>query len=113
MPPHPPDHAILARCSRCEAQLSDGAERCDYCGALVKRQAASAAERDRRLMENPWVMLILVLHLGVLGIPLYWRAKYSPAQRWLVIAGSIAWTLFVVVVCWIMLRWLWSLMAGT
>lgn len=63
----------------------------------VDEPVETKAEKRRRLIDNPWVLWVAVLHLGLLGIPLYWKTRYSVSTRLAIIGGSIAYTLFAVV----------------
>ena len=78
------------------AELPAAADLCDRCGASTSGDHQEVAERPLR--DRPWVMTILLLHLGVFGIPLYWKASYSRNTRILVVILSIVYTLLVVVV---------------
>jgi len=56
-------------------------------------------------MDQPWLLAVVLLHVGFLGIPVYWRTKYSTSVRLAIIAASIAYTLFVVIfVYWVVTR---------
>jgi tellurite resistance protein TehA-like permease len=59
-------------------------------------QPPDAKQKLQRMFDSPWAMLVLVLHVGVLGIPLYWKARYSLAVRLLIILGSIVYTVAAV-----------------
>ncbi len=59
-----------------------------------------------QLMDRPWVIIVLLLHVGFLGIPIYWKTKYSVGVRLGIIVASIAYTLFAVVFIVLMLRWI-------
>lgn len=61
-------------------------------------QAKTSAQRLKELVEQPWILLVLVLHVGVLGIPVYWKLNYPLTARLLIILGSIAYTIFAVLV---------------
>ena len=60
-------------------------------------------EKLKRLVNNPWALLVLVLHVGLLGIPLYWKTKYSLTVRLLIILASIVYTLVAV---WLIVWWI-------
>ena len=55
-------------------------------------------------MDRPWLIIVVLLHVGLLGIPYYWKTKYSVPMRLTIIAVSIAYTLFVVILTIIVLR---------
>lgn len=48
--------------------------------------------------DRPWVIIVLILHLGVLGIPAYWKTNYSVQARLVMVAASIVYTIFAVTV---------------
>jgi hypothetical protein len=64
----------------------------------MSAETPTAPEDSRSLFQRPWVILILVLHLGALGIPLYSRLDYSRAVRISIVVISIVYTIFVAMV---------------
>jgi hypothetical protein len=56
-----------------------------------------AAPQDA-LLNRPWFLVVLLLHVGILGIPAYWATKYSVTTRLLIIAASIVYTLLAVAI---------------
>lgn len=82
-------------CPRCQIQLSESVTQCPRCG--VPCEPILVAEPvDSRLIDEVWVLVIIVLHLGCLGIPLYLVTRYSLTTRWLICLVSILYTLFVI-----------------
>jgi len=66
-------------------------------------QPQDSKHRLKRLFNNPWALVVLVLHVGLLGIPLYWKTRYSLPVRLLIIFASIIYTVaavwFIVWMC--------------
>jgi len=86
-------------CPQCSAELPVDAQACAHCGSSTELSATSNAQR---LLDRPWFLLILILHVGLLGIPAYWKTKYSLGVRLLIVLASIAYTVFAVgVIFWI------------
>ena len=91
-------------CPQCESVLDPKDDVCQNCGSATAGspppRAGSSGKgtriRDDRLLNNPWVLLILVLHVGLLGIPVYWKLRYSRSTRILIIVGSIVYTVIAV-----------------
>jgi hypothetical protein len=59
-----------------------------------------------KVMDRPWAIILLLLHVGFLGIPIYWKTNYSVATRLWIILASIVYTVGAVVFIWLMLRWI-------
>lgn len=59
-----------------------------------------------QVMDRPWVIIVLVLHVGFLGIPLYWKTKYSVSTRIWIIIASIVYTVGAVAFIVLTLRWI-------
>jgi hypothetical protein len=98
-------------CPSCQAALDVSADVCPRCGAAttVDRTGAALASRPRkkgRLIDKPWLIVIVMLHVGFLGIPMYWRTNYSVATRLWLVAASIAYTLLAVGTIVLMLWWI-------
>ncbi len=75
-------------------------------------QPQDAKQKLKQLFNNPWALLVLVLHVGLLGIPLYWKTKYSLSTRLLIILASIVYTIAAVgLIVWI-LGWLGRMLLG-
>jgi hypothetical protein len=82
-------------CPNCYAELSAAADVCKHCGSSTSGPAGKAAWNTPRLRDKPWLMTILVLHLGAFGIPLYWKARYPRSVRLTIAVVSILYTIFV------------------
>ena len=78
-------------CPGCHAELAASDEVCSQCGA-----ATTDKRPPEELINRPWVLIVLMLHVGLLGIPFYWKTKYSVGTRLLIILASIAYTVFAV-----------------
>lgn len=90
-------------CANCEAELAATAEICGQCGAATKSTGMSGRGQAKELMNRPWVIVVLILHVGFLGIPIYWMTKYSLAARLLMILTSIVYTVAAVTaIIWIL-----------
>jgi hypothetical protein len=61
-----------------------------------REQPQDSKQELKRFFDNPWALLVLVLHVGFLGIPLYWKTRYSLPVRLLIILASIVYTLAAV-----------------
>jgi hypothetical protein len=88
-------------CRKCHADLAVSAAFCDQCGTPTndgQPPSGAPADAQRRLMDRPWFIIVLLLHVGVLGIPAFWKTNYSVPTRLLIILASILYTLFAVVV---------------
>jgi hypothetical protein len=85
-------------CPQCEALLEPSAHRCPYCGAPTTITPIAPARPTRRLFDRPWVVLIVLLHVGVLGIPYYWKTPYPVAVRAGLVFLSVCYTVFAVAV---------------
>ena len=90
-------------CPSCHADLPADAERCVRCGSSTRPSNGSdelgrPGEQAERLRDRPWLLTILLLHLGVFGIPLYWQARYSRNIRIGIVIVSILYTILVIVV---------------
>ncbi len=96
MEPHSLDTIV---CPRCEAPLAAAATHCDRCGAdtVSGQPPPGPTGKKGRLLDRPWVIIVVLLHVGLLGIPLYWKTKYSLATRLLIVAASIVYTVAAVI----------------
>lgn len=56
------------------------------------KPATEARQQFKELLDRPWFIVVLILHVGFLGIPLYWRTKYSLGVRVMIVVASIAYT---------------------
>jgi hypothetical protein len=103
-------------CPMCRAELDAAADQCAQCGAATRQEAAGRPHQvvtagaphstglpghctEPKLLDRPWMLTILLLHLGAFGIPLYWRRScYSRSVRLGLIVVSILYTILVVLV---------------
>ena len=83
-------------CPNCTTALDPTDDVCHRGGADTTSGADTNDAQRSRLIDRPWLLIIVVLHVGVLGVPLYWKTKYSTSVRLAIIAASIAYTLFAV-----------------
>ena len=86
-------------CPQCQAMLDVSATACPQCGAATTtplRTAHRDTPEKQRLLDKPWLIVILVLHLGFLGIPLYWKTSYSLGVRIWIVVASIVYTVVAV-----------------
>jgi hypothetical protein len=96
-------------CPSCLAESDASAETCARCGQRLEgSKRASETEGAAKLIDRPWLMILLVLHLGLLGIPLYWKSSYSLARRIQICLASIAYTVFVLFAVYWLLCWLYQ-----
>ena len=79
------------------------AQRCSYCGTPQSEvgnagdEPASPGSR-RQLIDRPWLIVLVLLHVGLLGIPLYWKSSYTRTTRLLICLASVLYTAFAVAV---------------
>lgn len=86
-------------CPHCHAELKVHHETCPYCHtSLTTASTHSAIERDdpQSVLDRPWIIAVLLLHVGFLGIPLYWKTRYSVATRVMICLLSVVYTVFAV-----------------
>jgi hypothetical protein len=88
-------------CPDCHAELEAHRERCPHCHTTLRVSTASpqagAADEERlRILDRPWMIAVLVLHVGFLGIPLYWKTRYSVGTRLAICVLSVLYTVFAV-----------------
>ena len=81
-------------CPRCTATLDAAADHCPNCGHSTP--IGPGQTPDRPLIDRPWLIVLAVLHVGALGIPLYWKTSYSLTTRLLLIGVSIVYTVLAV-----------------
>ena len=100
-------------CPNCGAALEPTAATCRQCGGTTaKQQANESPVGSKQLLDRPWVIVVLLLHVGLLGIPLYWKTKYSLAVRWFLVVASIVYTVGAVAFIVVMLQWLYHQVTG-
>lgn len=102
-------------CPACEAELPAKATSCDHCGANTAapsaladgqdgRSATADGEKDSpgaqpaRLADRPWIIAIVLLHLGIFGATWYWKLNHSREVRIALVVVSFFYTLFVAIV---------------
>jgi hypothetical protein len=85
-------------CPHCKAVLDVSTDVCHHCGAKTTGQLMRPTASADRLIDRPWFLVIVLLHIGLLGIPLYWKTKYSFGVRLLLIFLSVAYTILAVLV---------------
>src|SRR5688572_4613135 len=88
-------------CPRCYTELSADSETCSHCGTSLRTQPAARQTEvvdQGRIIDRPWLIGIVLLHIGFLGIPLYWKTSYSVGARIAICLLSIAYTVFAVAV---------------
>lgn len=81
-------------CPQCASTLDAAADGCPYCGCVTT--AAPPPARVKPLIDRPWLIALAILHVGVLGIPLYWKTSYSLSTRLLLVGVSIVYTIVAV-----------------
>ena len=99
-------------CPGCGAELRPADEVCQQCGRMPKPAASDSKARLKQLLDRPWVLVVLILHVGFLGIPVYWKTNYSLGVRLFMVIASIVYTVGAVAFIVVMLRWLFHLATG-
>lgn len=72
----------------------------------VNENASSGRSELMQVMDRPWVIIVLLLHVGLLGIPVYLKTKYSLGTRIWICIASIVYTVAAVAFIVLMLRWI-------
>lgn len=85
-------------CSICRRELDPAGEVCPHCGHHIANTPKTDNHEIFRVIERPWVLTILVLHVGFLGIPIYLKTGYSLGTRLLICAISIIYTIAAVAI---------------
>jgi hypothetical protein len=89
-------------CPRCDAEVNATAMRCTRCGASLDSQeepvTVAAISNEPPLTDRPWFIVLVLLHVGLLGIPYYLKTGYSLRARWMMCFASVAYTVFAVAV---------------
>lgn len=85
-------------CPNCGTALEPADDTCHRCGANTSSGAGNCAAPRPPLMDRPWLLIVVLLHVGVLGIPLYWKTKHPLPVRLAFIGASIVYTVFAVFV---------------
>ena len=88
-------------CSHCRAEIDVQTETCPHCGTAQRAnpgtsRATGSADEQQRVLDRPWVIVLLLLHVGFLGIPIYWKTSYSVGTRLMICLLSVAYTIFAV-----------------
>lgn len=93
-------------CRQCHAELDVSAVVCYDCGTSTNEDEPLKTQTidKQRLLDRPWFLFILVLHVGFLGIPAYWKTNYSVTTRLFIVAASIVYTVVAVaiIIWWLM-----------
>jgi predicted amidophosphoribosyltransferase len=85
-------------CPNCTTDLDPSDDICHQCGANTSSGVETRDGSRGRLIDRPWLLIVVLLHVGLLGIPMYWKTKYSTRVRLVIIAVSIAYTIFSLVI---------------
>lgn len=106
-------HDATIICPDCGAELRPVDETCAQCGGRAANRAATASKAKlKQLLDRPWVIVVLILHVGLLGIPIYWKTNYSRGTRLMMVVVSIVYTVAAVTFIVVMLRWLYRMLLG-
>ena len=101
------------QCPNCGAALRPTDVACRQCGHTMARPAATDSKAKlKQLLDRPWVLVVLILHVAFLGIPVYWKTNYSLGARLFMVVASIVYTVGAVAFIVVMLRWLIHLVTG-
>jgi hypothetical protein len=65
-----------------------------------------------KVMDRPWAIILLLLHVGFLGIPIYWKTNYSVGTRVWISLASIVYTVAAVAFIFFTLRWIFQVLAS-
>lgn len=84
-------------CPRCRATIVESAGSCPQCGRACE-PVMLAEPVNARLIDEGWLIVLVLLHVGCLGIPLYLMTRYSLTTRLALVLVSILYTALVVVV---------------
>lgn len=93
-------------CPRCSAEVSASAIHCPRCGAALSGDAP--ARRD--LLDNPWFIIgLLFLATGALGLPLLWRSRgFSSVSKVVIgVVVTIYTILLIALAAWAVM-WAWG-----
>jgi uncharacterized protein YbaR (Trm112 family) len=88
-------------CPNCHAELEAYREACPHCRTSLRvsperSTARKSEEGSKPVLDRPWIIAVLLLHLGFLGIPLYWKSSYSVSTRIMICLVSVVYTVFAV-----------------
>ncbi|MGB0600204.1 MAG: hypothetical protein ACPGLY_26300 [Rubripirellula sp.] len=84
---------------------------------MTENNAADSYENPPRselmkVMNRPWAIILLLLHVGFLGIPIYWKTNYSVGTRVWISVASIVYTVAAVAFIFFTLRWIFQVLAS-
>ena len=104
-------------CPGCQAELGVHCEICPNCRTPQRAPVANGLDGEQRdesprTLDRPWVIVVLLLHVGFLGIPLYWKTRYALGTRVLICVISVAYTVFAVGFIGLVGSWLWRVFTG-
>jgi hypothetical protein len=102
-------------CPRCRAELDLHLDLCPQCGSALHVHPANSASGDDepiRVLDRPWVLAVLLLHVGLLGIPLYCKTRYSVATRAIICLLSVVYTILAVAFIYVVGSWLFGTLLG-
>lgn len=96
-------------CPHCEQLVPLDAPRCPFCVQPLHAvgggrhpgpidSGPSDSGTGAPLLDRPWVLVVLLLHVGVLGIPVYWRSRRPLGTRLCLVVASILYTIGAVAV---------------
>jgi hypothetical protein len=84
-------------CPRCHTAIVESVGSCPQCRQACE-PVLQAEPVNARLIDEGWLIVLVLLHLGCLGIPLYLMTRYSLTTRLALVLVSILYTALVVVV---------------
>src|SRR5690349_4189573 len=94
------DSGVLS-CPTCGENISRTSAECPRCRTPRALDAEILRDPPTPMLDRPWVLLVLILHLGLLGIPVYWKSHHSLSARIGMVVFSIVYTIFAVwVIAW-------------
>ena len=99
------DHDFVANviCPGCGASVEPAAVVCPGCGSPIAARAntlqaeETSGPSEERVRDQTWFIIVILLHLGVLGVPFYMATRYSLAIRLGLVIISVLYTAFVIV----------------
>lgn len=116
-------------CPHCEAHLDSNDDLCTHCGsstfvgqhpysqamATTPAVDSQGVDTQTQFLNQAWVQILLILHLGILGSHLYWKTNYSRPVRVLMIVVAALYTLLALWVfyyAWTQIRYGWQAVFG-
>ena len=84
---------------------------------MSETNSAEDRENPRRsefmkVMDRPWGIILLLLHVGFLGIPIYWKTNYSVGTKVWICVASIVYTVAAVAFIFFTLRWIFQVLGS-